>query len=187
METSPTPLWFSTAIRFIKRSVAHGSIMLFFSSEVHSPVFGPIQETKWRTGTGLKPRAWLLPAGLVSVWPSLTLALPFRTVTEKLCSLPLVVVVVTFSSLVRILRECSITHSPPALNFFLVWKLARAHQFHFLGHDQSTVAQRSEKTVTKCSLTNSLWARFLIGSHAMPGQRHSQPTPTLLGQRSMHV
>ena len=33
-----------------------------------------------------------------------------------------------------------------------------------------------------CSLTSCVWARFLTGSHTMPGQRHSQPTPTWLGQ-----
>ena len=31
------------------------------------------------------------------------------------------------------------------------------------------------------------WACFLIGSHTIPGQWHSQPTLTLLGQRCMHV
>ena len=49
------------------------------------------------------------------------------------------------------------------------------------------VAQRAETTVAKCSLTNFLWACFRIGSHTMPGQRYSQPTPTSLGQGCMHV
>ena len=31
------------------------------------------------------------------------------------------------------------------------------------------------------SLTSCVWARFLIGSHAMPGWRHGHPTPTSLG------
>ena len=37
--------------------------------------------------------------------------------------------------------------------FFLKWRLARAHKFHSLGQDQSTVAQRAETTVTEFSLT----------------------------------
>ena len=41
--------------------------------------------------------------------------------------------------------------------------------------------------MTECSLTSCMWARFLIGSHTMPAQRHSQPTPTSLGQRCMSV
>ena len=31
-------------------------------------------------------------------------------------------------------------------------------------------------------MTSWVWARFRIGSHTMPGQQHSQPTPPLLGQ-----
>ena len=73
----------------------------------------------------------------------------------------------------------------PRLRFFpsfLKWRLAYGYYFHSLGQDQSTVAQRAETTVTECSLTSCEWARFLIGSHTMPGQRHSQPTPTSLDQ-----
>ena len=42
--------------------------------------------------------------------------------------------------------------------FFFRWRLARAHQFRSLtlSQDQSTVAQRSETTVTECSLTSSV-------------------------------
>ena len=47
--------------------------------------------------------------------------------------------VVAFSSRARILGEYSIIHPPPAL-FFVKWRLARAHQFHSLGQDQSTLA-----------------------------------------------
>ena len=43
------------------------------------------------------------------------------------------------------------------------------------------MAQRAETTVTECSLPACVWARFLLGSHTMPVQRHSQPTPTSLG------
>ena len=72
------------------------------------------------------------------------------------------------SSLARISGECSTIHSPPALFFFiffffLKWGLARAHLFHSLVQDQSTVAQRAETTVAKCSPTSCVWARFLTG------------------------
>ena len=66
--------------------------------------------------------------------------------------------------------------------FFLKWRSAGTHQFHFSGQDQSTVAQWAETTVADCSLTSCMWACFLIDSHTMPGQPHSQPTPTLLGK-----
>ena len=62
---------------------------------------------------------------------------------------------------------------PCLRSFFLKWRSAHAHLFHSLGQDQSTVAQRAETTVTKCSLMSSMWACFLIGSHTMPGQWHS--------------
>ena len=45
-------------------------------------------------------------------------------------------------------------HSPLALFFFFEWRSARAYQFHFLGQDQSKVAQRAETTVARCSLTS---------------------------------
>ena len=41
--------------------------------------------------------------------------------------------------------------------------------------------------MTECSLTSCVRARFLIGSHIMPGQQHSQPTPASLGQRCVRV
>ena len=71
--------------------------------------------------------------------------------------------------------------------FPLKWRIARAHYFHSLCQDQSTVTQRAETTVAKCSLTSCVQARFRIGSHTMPGQRHSQPTPTSLGEGRMSV
>ena len=71
--------------------------------------------------------------------------------------------------------------------FFLKWRLARAHSFHSLCQDQSTVAQRAESTLAGCSLTSCVWTHFRIGSHTMPGQRHSQPSPTSLGRMCMHV
>ena len=55
-----------------------------------------------------------------------------------------VVVVVALSSLERILGECSTIHSRPLLFFFfLKRRFARAHLFHSLCQDQSTVAQRA--------------------------------------------
>ena len=70
----------------------------------------------------------------------------------------------------------------PYLHFlFFSRRSVCTHQFHFLGQDQSTVAQRAETTVAEYSLTSCMWARLRIGSYAMPGQ-HSQPTPTMLGQ-----
>ena len=93
------------------------------------------------------------------------------------------VVAVAFSSRARILGECSTSHSPSALFFFfLKWRLAWAHLFCSSGQDQFTVAQRAETIVTACSMTSCVWARFVIGSHTMPGQRQSQPTPNFLGQ-----
>ena len=38
--------------------------------------------------------------------------------------------------------------------FVLKWGSARAHQFHFLGQGQSTLAQRADTTVAECSLTS---------------------------------
>ena len=72
-----------------------------------------------------------------------------------------------FSSVPNTVGEGSIIQSPPAvvvLLFFVVvvvvvffggvvmWRSARAHKFHFLGKDQSTVAQRAETTVAGCFL-----------------------------------
>ena len=82
------------------------------------------------------------------------------------------------SSLARIWGECS---NMPRLRFFFFFgggRLTRAHWFHSLGQDPSTVAQRAEMTVAECSLASCVWARFWIGSHTMPGQQHSQLTPT---------
>ena len=57
---------------------------------------------------------------------------------------------VAFSSLARILGECSTIHSPPAAVFFLKCILARAHKS--LGQDQPIMAQPAETTVAQCSL-----------------------------------
>ena len=68
-----------------------------------------------------------------------------------------------------------LSFSACAFFFFLNWRLAREHS---LGQDQSTVAHRAETTVAEC---------FLTSFNTMPAQRHSQPTPTSLGQGCMHV
>ena len=36
--------------------------------------------------------------------------------------------------------------------------------------------------MTRWSQTRRVWAHFLLDSHTLPGQRHSQPTPTSMGQ-----
>ena len=77
--------------------------------------------------------------------------------------------------------------SPPELFFFfLKWRSARAHQLHSLSQEQSTVAQRAETTVAERSLT-SCGLVPQIDSHTLPGQRHSQPIPTSMGQGCMRV
>ena len=59
----------------------------------------------------------------------------------------------------------------PRLRFFIFFLSGALLEFQSLGQGQFTVAQRAETTV----------------SHTMPGQRHSQPTPTSLGQGSVRV
>ena len=39
----------------------------------------------------------------------------------------------------------------------------------------------------ECSLTNCMWAHFQTASHTVPEQQHSLPTPSSLGQGSMHA
>ena len=68
----------------------------------------------------------------------------------------------------------------PSLRFlFFKRRLACTHSFDSLCQDQCTVAQRAEMTVAKCSPTSCVYAPFQTGSQTMPGQRHSQPAPTL--------
>ena len=79
------------------------------------------------------------------------------------------------------------SHRPfiPCMRFCLFvfsWRLGREHLFNSLHQDQSTVAQRAETTMAKCPLTSCVWACFRIGFLTLPGQRHSQPTPTSLGR-----
>ena len=53
--------------------------------------------------------------------------IPGTVVIQKQISLYLNSLVMAFSSLVRTLGKCSTTHSPPALFFFLKWRLACAY------------------------------------------------------------
>ena len=67
--------------------------------------------------------------------------------------------------------------------FFLKWRLACTHQSHFLGRNQSLVAQRAETNEARCSLTRvACELELQIDFHTMPG-RHCHSTPTSLGQR----
>ena len=56
-------------------------------------------------------------------------------------------------------------HYPPAFFcFVLMWRSARAHYFHFLGQNQSTVAQRAKTTVAECFWRVAWGLVSLIGS-----------------------
>ena len=71
--------------------------------------------------------------------------------------------------------------------FFLKWRSAGTHQFHFSGQDQSTVAQWAEMTTAEFPEVLQVSSfSTVIGFHTMLGQ-HSQLTPTSLGQRWLHV
>ena len=64
-----------------------------------------------------------------------------------------------------------VSHSFPVCTFlsFLFFK-ALAHQFHYLGQDQSTMAQQAEMTVAKCSLMSCVCVYesvFLLGPRTM--------------------
>ena len=101
----------------------------------------------------------------------------------------ILIVVVGFYLLARILGECSTIQFPPALFFFFFFEVVINSRslIPLIIQDQSTVAQRAETNVAECSLTSCVSARFLIGFHSMPRQRHSQPTLTSLGQGCMRV
>ena len=88
-----------------------------------------------------------------------------------------------------------LNHSFSACAFILFiylliyFKVEISSRISFALFDQrrSAVAQRAEATMAECSPTSCVRTRFLIGSQTMPGQRHSQPTPTSLGQGCMRV
>ena len=94
-----------------------------------------------------------------------------------------------FSSLARISGESLTIHFPAAsFFFFLVEISSRTPLPLFLGQDQSTMAQRTEMTVAEFFPDRLRVRSFsFIGSHTPPGQLHSKPTPTSLGQGCMRV
>ena len=63
-------------------------------------------------------------------------------------------------SLLRL--PCGFFFSARIFLFFLLFRSARAQKFHSLRQDWSTVAQRAETTVAKCSLTSCMCARFPV-------------------------
>ena len=82
-------------------------------------------------------------------------------------------------------------HSFPTCAFFLSFFFFKVeislHTLIPIGQDQSIVAQQAEMTVAECSLASCVRACLQIGSHTMPAQRLSQPTPTSLGQGCLRV
>ena len=96
-----------------------------------------------------------------------------------------VMVVVTFSSLAWILGECSIIYSPPVLCFTVGISLRTLIPLFYARISPQWLSKLRRLWPAECSLTSWVWTRFRIGSHTMPGQRHSQSTPTSLGQRWM--
>ena len=76
---------------------------------------------------------------------------------------------------------------PTCAFFFFEVEISLCTLIPSLCQDESIVAQWAETTVAKCSLTSCVWSHFQIGSYNIPGQWHSQPTSTLLGQGCMRV
>ena len=90
------------------------------------------------------------------------------------CGEIMIITVAAFSSLTRILGECSTIHSSFAIFFqFFYFKVevSLCTLILLIWQEQSTMAQWAETTEAKCSLTSWMWASFQIGSHTMPGQR----------------
>ena len=114
--------------------------------------------------------------------------------TDEQCSCPFctdqMVVVAAFSSCARILEEWLTTHSLPML-FLCLWVEIRSRTLIPLLRPGSV--HNGSASWNDCGwafpdkLQSCMWARFLIDSHAMPGQRHSQPTPTSTGQGCMYA
>ena len=86
-------------------------------------------------------------------------------------------------------------HSFPAYAFFLFFFLffkvgIRSRTLIPLFRPESVHSSsviEAETIVAEYSLTSCVRARFPIGSHTMPAQRHSQPTPTSSGRGCMRV
>ena len=100
-----------------------------------------------------------------------------------------VVVVVSFSSLARISGECSIIHSPPA-HFCVCFEVeisSRTLIPLFYARISPQWLRELRRLWPSVPLQVECELRFRIGSHTMPGQRHSEPTRTSLGQGCMRV
>ena len=104
------------------------------------------------------------------------------------------VVVVAFLSHARIWGECSTTDSPPMLFFFLLVVF-----FLSIYGDRSCAliplfkpgsvhsGSVSRDNCGRVFLDELHVSSFHDSSHTIPGQRHSQPTPTSLGQGCMCI
>ena len=96
-------------------------------------------------------------------------------------------VMVAFSALARSLRECS---TIPRLCFFFFFFKVEISSLTLMPLFAAGSVHSGSASRDDCSRMFPDKLRvscFLIGSHAMPGQRHNQLTPTLLGQGCMRV
>ena len=71
---------------------------------------------------------------------------------------PLGLAMVAFSSLWGFWEK--VCQFPASKFFFLMWRSARAHLFHPLCQDWSTVAQQAAMTVPECFLMSCMWSHF---------------------------
>ena len=95
---------------------------------------------------------------------------------------------VAFSSPVRIFAACLTIHSPPAFFFFFFEvEIRLCTLIPLLGPGWVYSVSACWDNCGWVFLTSCVWACLRIGSHTMPWQRHSQPTPTSLGQGCMGV
>ena len=84
-----------------------------------------------------------------------------------------VAVVVTFFSCARILGECSTINSPPALFFFFLVEISSRRLIPLFRPGSAHNGSASWDDCDRVFVTSCVWARFLINSHTLPGQRHS--------------
>ena len=116
----------------------------------------------------------------VERWPNVSQQSPDQVM--------MVVVVLAFSSLARILGECSTIQSPPAFFKFFFKVEISSHTLSPLFrpesvHSGSASWEDCGKVFPDELRVNLFPDRF----HTTPGQRYSQPTPTSLGQGCMRV
>ena len=107
-----------------------------------------------------------------------------KYVTELFASVKIeMVVVVAFFSLAGIWGEYSTILSPPALFFFFKVEISSRR---LIPLSRPGSVQNGSASWDDCDRVFPdelrVSARFVIVSHTVPGQRHSQPTPTSLGQ-----